>query len=47
MALKKKKRKKVVLAAGQDRVGDGPLDLLRVCGVLQVLGEGGEALAPT
>lgn len=35
------------LAAGQDGVGDVPLDLLQLCGRLQVLGEGGEALAAT
>lgn len=36
-----------VLAAWQHRVGDVPLDLLHLCGGLQVLGEGGEALAAT
>lgn len=33
------------LAAGQDGVGDVPLDPLQLRGRLQVLGEGGEALA--
>lgn len=36
-----------VLAAWQDRVRNVPLDLLHLCGGLQVLGEGGEALAAT
>lgn len=36
-----------VLAAWQDRVRDMPLDLLHLCGGLQVLREGGEALAAT
>lgn len=36
-----------VLAAWQDRVRNMPLDILHLCGVLQVLGEGGEALAAT
>lgn len=33
-----------VLAARQHRVGRVPLDLLHLCGDLQVLGKGGEAL---
>lgn len=36
-----------ILAAWQDRVGDVPLDLLHLCGGLQVLREGGVALAAT
>lgn len=36
-----------VLAAWQDRIRNMPLDILHLCGVLQVLREGGEALAAT
>lgn len=35
----------VVLGAWQDRVRDVSLDLLQLCGGLEVLGKGGEALA--
>lgn len=36
-----------VLAARQEGVGHVPLEVLRLCRRLQVLGEGGEALAAT